>query len=171
MSAPESAATSPANSLEKDAAGKTPQPHYQVAWTAYIAPTFKLLLFLFISLIVASQSRIWVGVVLALFFTGRYVLAILYRRSLRLYADSEGVWVFSGIFPWNSGVGGVKWRDLDEAVFYQGFISWLCKSYDVRISHRFTKSGEIILDSIARGDEAVMHINALHKVFLEQHSA
>lgn len=74
-----------------------------------------------------------------------------------------GVWVYSGILPWNKGVAGVKWRDLDEAVYFQSMGSWLFKSYSVRIGHRFTKSSEILLSHWARGHEAAMAINGQHQ--------
>ena len=81
-------------------------------------------------------------------------------RSVQLYYDDVGVWMFSGVLPWKKGVAGVKWRDMDEATFEQGFWSWISGSYTIRIGHRFTKSSEIKLTNIARGKEAVATLNA-----------
>ena len=81
-------------------------------------------------------------------------------RSVQLYYDDVGVWVFSGVLPWKKGVAGVKWRDMDEATFEQGFWSWITGSYTIRIGHRFTKASEIRLTSIARGKDAVATLNA-----------
>jgi hypothetical protein len=83
-------------------------------------------------------------------------------RSYKLYYDDVGVWVYSGILPWKKGVLGVKWRDLDEALYYQTFWSWLFKSYSVRIGHRFTKSSEIFLTHMAQGNASAMAINSQH---------
>ena len=81
-------------------------------------------------------------------------------RSVQLYHDDVGVWVYSGVLPWKKGVAGVNWRDMDEATFEQNFWSWLTGSYTVRIGHRFTKASEIVLTQIARGKDAVGKLNA-----------
>jgi hypothetical protein len=81
-------------------------------------------------------------------------------RSVQLYFDDVGVWVYAGILPWKKGVAGVKWRDMDEATFEQNFWSWVTGSYTVRIGHRFTKASEIVLTQIAGGKDAVGKLNA-----------
>lgn len=90
-----------------------------------------------------------------------YRIALL--RSVLLYVDDVGVWVHAGVLPWKKGVTGVKWRDVDEATYAQGFWSWLTRSYMVRIGHRFTKSNEIVLTHIGGGKQAVGVINARHQ--------
>jgi len=87
-----------------------------------------------------------------------YRIALL--RSVLLYVDDAGVWVASGVLPWKKGVTGVKWRDVDEATYAQGFWSWLTRSYMVRVGNRFTKSNEIVLANIGGGKHAVGLINA-----------
>jgi hypothetical protein len=87
-------------------------------------------------------------------------------RSVQLYMDELGVWVHSGVLPWKTGVSGVKWRDMDEASFVNGFKSWATRSYTVRIGHRFTKGSEIVLTNIARGKEAVAIVNARHQALI-----
>jgi hypothetical protein len=84
-------------------------------------------------------------------------------RSVQLYYDDVGVWVHSGILPWKKGVTGVKWRDIDEATFVNGFVSWATRSYTVRIGHRFTRDSEIVLHHIAGGRQAVAEVNAVHQ--------
>ncbi len=74
---------------------------------------------------------------------------------MQLYYDDFGVWVTSGVLPWQKGVSGVKWRDMDEATYEQGFLSWITRSYTVRIGHRFTKASEIRLTNIARGKDVM----------------
>jgi hypothetical protein len=87
-------------------------------------------------------------------------------RSVQLYMDDLGVWVHAGVLPWKKGVSGVKWRDMDEATFMNGFTSWATRSYTVRIGHRFTKDSEIVLTKIARGKEAVATVNARHQAMI-----
>lgn len=65
----------------------------------------------------------------------------------------------SGVFPWNTGISGLQWRDLGQAGFTQGFSSWALRSYDVRVSHRFTTGAELHVPHVHRGNLAVEHIN------------
>lgn len=87
-------------------------------------------------------------------------------RSVQLYMDDLGVWVHAGVLPWKKGVSGVKWRDMDEATFVNGFTSWATRSYTVRIGHRFTKDSEIVLTNIAHGKDAVGVVNARHQALI-----
>jgi hypothetical protein len=93
-----------------------------------------------------------------------YRIALL--RSVLLYVDDVGVWVHAGVLPWKKGVYGVKWRDMDEATYAQGFWSWLTRSYMVHIGHRFTKANEIVLTHIGGGKQAVVTINARHQAMV-----
>lgn len=91
---------------------------------------------------------------------------LLLLRSVQLYYDDVGVWVYSGILPWKKGLSGVKWRDMDEATFVQGFWSWATRSYTIRIGHRFTKASEIVLTNIAGGKDAVASLNARQQALI-----
>ena len=129
---------------------------------------------------VAALAVILFGVLLPLAFSWHEMaaLAVLilsallvgYRfllvRSVQLYMDDLGVWVHAGVLPWKQGVTGVKWRDMDEATFVNGFTSWAARSYTVRIGHRFTKGSEIVLTNIARGKDAVALVNARHQALI-----
>lgn len=130
------------------------------SWIAY-AGTLLLALILFggvlplafmwneiAALVVLVVSAIWVG------------FRVLSLRSVQLYYDDIGIWLYQGILPWKKGVSGVKWRDMDEATFENGFWSWATRSYTVRIGHRFTKASEIVVTNIAGGKTAVATLNA-----------
>lgn len=80
----------------------------------------------------------------------------------RIFIDSEGIWARSGILPWNKGYAGVKWRDLDEAVYQPGLVSWLFDSYTVVLTHRYSKQFELRMNHIAKGREIASRINATH---------
>lgn len=84
-------------------------------------------------------------------------------RSVQLYIDELGVWVHAGVLPWKKGITGVKWRDMAEATYVNGFKSWATGSYTIRIRHRFTRGGDIVLTNIARGKQAVASLNARHQ--------
>lgn len=98
------------------------------------------------------------------------ILALLNLRSIKLYIDEEGVWAYSGIFPWSKGSFGIKWRDLDTALYMTGFLSWACKSYTITVSHRFTKDSEIVLKNVYKGDQFVKQVNTLHQYYLEENN-
>ena len=87
--------------------------------------------------------------------------SVLMTRSLRLFTDENGVWMESGVLPWEKGVRGVQWRDIGAAGFTQGFGSWLLRSYDVVITNRFSAGTELRLPNVLRGNLAVEHINGV----------
>jgi hypothetical protein len=126
------------------------------SWVTYIFPLLIGLAFLVL--------LIFTGLILSIIPILICVYIALMSRSYYLYIDENGVWVFSGIFPWNKGVRGVKWRDLDEAIFYTGLASWVLKCFTIKIRNRFTKDSEITLSYMDLGDLAVTRINAEIKV-------
>jgi hypothetical protein len=133
------------------------------SWTAYLGVAFMafLLLLLITPLVWSSSTGAGIVVLLASSLFLAYKFAVL--KSYQLYMDANGIWCFSGVLPWNKGVRGVKWRDLDEDIYFQGMASWAFKSYTIRIGHRFTKSSEVVLAHMTRGDQAVMQINQQHQ--------
>lgn len=96
------------------------------------------------------------GLVAAVAWT-TYSIAL--TNSVRLFTDANGVWVQSGVFPWEKGLRGIQWRDVGQAAYIQGFASWALRSYDVHVSHRFTVAAELYLRNLHRGNLAVEHIN------------
>jgi len=133
------------------------------AWTAYIGSVLLAVMLFGAALPFAFRysELAAAGVLVASALVVGYRIMLI--RSVQLYYDDVGVWLYSGILPWSKGVQGVKWRDMDEATFVQSFWSWLFKSYTIRIGHRFTKSSEIVLASMARGKDAVTTLNAHHQ--------
>lgn len=88
-------------------------------------------------------------------------------RKIMFYYDNEGLWFSSGILPWRKGVNGIKWRDLDEALYSSGFLGWAFNSYYVVISHRFTKGVEISMKDIKYGNIFVQEVNEAHQKHIE----
>jgi hypothetical protein len=129
------------------------------AWTAYVVPT--VFTIVAVSLIayfmwnrdpMISAAAIWIVLMGYGYIFGK-------TRSFKLYMDESGVWIFHGVLPWRRGSYGVKWRDLDEAIYYTGFMAWFFSSYTVTVSHRFTRENEIILTHMYKGNKAVELIN------------
>jgi hypothetical protein len=134
---------------------------YKMSWTAYIRPVIVFLVMLLIGVALLGTS-VWFAATIIAAAVCLFVFNVLSIRSLVLYTDDRGVWVYSGILPWSKGTSGVKWRDLEDAVYFPNFLSWLFKSYTIRVGHRFTKTSEIVLPHIHCGHDAVVHINELH---------
>jgi hypothetical protein len=146
---------------------------FRLSWVAYLreilAFVVRLLLCAIVTTLIALglerfaqiPAMTWLpglGLVAALGWTA-YSVAL--TRSVRLFTDENGVWMQSGVFPWEKGISGVQWRDLGQAGYTQGFISWALRSYDVKISHRFTTGAEVYLRNVNRGNLAVEHINSV----------
>lgn len=133
------------------------------SWTAYVRVVLIGIVLLLVVTPLAFSASVVAGIVVLAVSLAFIVYQFLLLKSFHLYFDDVGVWVYSGVLPWNKGVAGVKWRDLDEAVYFQSMSSWLFKSYSIRIGHRFTKSSEILLSHWGSGHEAVMSINGQHQ--------
>ena len=131
------------------------------SWIAYLGAFIQLVVALSLLAAVLVWHHEWWP---AITVTGLIAMSfIVYRwrllSSVRLYYDDIGVWIYSGVLPWKRGLSGVKWRDLDEAVFTNSFWSWLSGSYTVQVRHRFTKANEIDENNMAHGKQAVITIN------------
>ncbi|MGE6322732.1 hypothetical protein ACQKEF_21085 [Pseudomonas oryzihabitans] len=156
---------------------------YRLSWVPY-AKTLIAFIAILVALFIVSvsvwnsvstdQSRhtvIGLAVTGLLFAIGATTYKILYLRSVYLYTNDTGVWLFRGVLPWQRAYWGVKWRDIEAAAFYPGFLSWILRSYTVRVGHRFTRTSEIVLGHVARGDRAVDHINSLHQAMVRNEEA
>ena len=154
------------------AAESSPFLSFKVSWVGYVALIWKSVLRVLllgglaalVNMVIqrsgggGSPMLVWVGVAFALVWV---VYDFFYLRTMTLYTDDSGVWLHSGIFPWQRGVAGVKWRDISEATFQMGFVSWMLRSYSVRVGNRFTQGAELFLPNIHRGNLAVEHINSI----------
>ena len=132
------------------------------SWVAYVGV---ILLGVIATLLAAMfgvtfhSNHLLIGLVYAVVMA--YVIyRVCYIKSHHLYFDDTSVWFFSGIFPWNRGVYGVKWRDISEAVYYTKFWSWALNSYEIRVGHRFTNESELRISNMKAGNNAVAMINA-----------
>ena len=136
------------------------------SWTAYAGTFMIAVLLFFAALPLAFKYNTRAALVVLIgsaLIVGYRVLTI---RSYQLYYDEAGVWLASGILPWKKKLMGVKWRDMDEAVYETNFWSWLFQSYTVRVSQRYTQDIEIHATGMARGKDAVAALNARHQELL-----
>jgi hypothetical protein len=151
---------------------------YRLSWLAYVNAILTSFFFVVVSLGIGTwtfkeaqtETAFRMGMTASVFVLvialGMCVYNVLFLKSVRLYTDDLGVWLYRGILPWSRGVRGVKWRDIEDATCYMGFFSWMFRSYTVRIGHRFTKTSEIIVPNLAQGHKAVEHINQRHQTIL-----
>lgn len=131
------------------------------SWIAYVGILVRTLLLTGLCAAVIYWQPAYWRIVAAILLVGLVFIGyqVLLLRSYRLYYDEAGVWIYSGVLPWKRGVAGVKWRDLDEAIFVNSFWSWISRSYSVQLKHRFTKAVEIGESNMANGRQAVVTIN------------
>ena len=144
---------------------------FRLSWVAYVREFWAFLIRLLLCGILATvislgldrfahmRTESWLpvlGLVAAIAWT---VYSVLLTKSVRVFTDENGVWMQSGVFPWEKGITGVQWRDLGQAGYTPGFASWALRSYDVRITHRFTTGSELFVRNVHRGNLAVEHIN------------
>lgn len=118
----------------------------------------------------AAQARSHGMVMAGLLALALWSLVVAYRvavvRSVRLSTNDDGVYIEHGIVPWARHGHGVKWRDLEGAAHFGGFMSWALKSHTVRISHRFTQSSEIVIGHVGRAGDVVNQINDIHRAMI-----
>ncbi|NWA64086.1 hypothetical protein HX773_24620 [Pantoea sp. B9002] len=135
---------------------------YRMSIMAYIKPVGIFLIFFLIGFSLSQSVNQLASLAgYLIFFMALIKLScdFIYTKTLRLYLNQDGVFMYRGIFPWTKGVVGTIWRDISDANYYTGFINWATKSYRVRVGHRFTKTSEIIIPHVKNGHEAVMEIN------------
>lgn len=125
---------------------------YRKSWSAYIAPTILIVIFILPLVTIPLIIIPWL-----------WILSI---RKYKLYTDESGVWISYGLFPWTKGFSGVKWRDLNECTLVNNFSSWLLRSYTVLVTHRYTKTDEVVMTHTRFGKMAVLEINGLHQKLL-----
>lgn len=150
---------------------------YGLSWVAYVRPLVVAVFFAlvggFISIAFEPQwsavgiEKQWVAVAAGVLAVLWLVYQVLYIRSVRLYTNETGVWLYQGVFPWQKGIFGVKWRDVDGAAYHKGFISWICRSYVVQVGHRYTKANELVVPHVGKGHQFVEHVNQEHQAHLQ----
>lgn len=135
---------------------------YSMSWLAYIRPFFTFLIIGIIGFALSNSMTTAIsiiGYIVIIFSVVFLILRFIYLKTLRLFINEDGVYLFRGIFPWTKGITGTTWRDISDANYYTGLISWASTSYRVRIGHRFTKTSELIIPHIKNGNNAVVIIN------------
>jgi hypothetical protein len=128
------------------------------SWVAYVWLVFIAGLAVFCAPLLWTWNP-WAGVAAGAVSFAFVLYNVLHTHSCKLYCDDVGVWVQQGVMPWNKGVVGVKWRDIDEATYRQSLASWLTRSHTLRVGHRFTRSSEIQLTNMSGAREAVVRVN------------
>ncbi|MGC6389539.1 hypothetical protein ACMV8I_18035 [Ewingella sp. S1.OA.A_B6] len=148
--------------MELDSTSNLSGTIYKMSWVAYIKPVFIFIILFSIAISMEySTNKIFetIGVVLMIACSANFICQMMFIWGAKVIINDDGVWFFRGIFPWTKGAIGTAWRDMADAEYFTGFISWLVKSYRIRVAHRFTKTSEIIIPHIRNGNKAVIQIN------------
>lgn len=148
-------------------------PVFRLSWVAYLRELWsfgvRLLVFTVIATLLSlgldrfggMQTEAWLPLLGVLPTIAVTAYSVMFIKSVRLFTDETGVWMQSGVFPWEKGITGVQWRDVGQASYTQGFASWALRSYSVRVSHRFTTDSELYLRHVSHGNLAVEHVNGV----------
>ena len=76
----------------------------------------------------------------------------------KLVIDDSGVYQMGGFMPWNNGIRGLDWKEIEHAYFYDNFFSWSFQSYSISLKRRFSDNS-VFFNDIHRGKKAVSDIN------------
>lgn len=139
---------------------------YHMSFMAYVRPVLIFIFFLIVGFVFSQEKNIsfsLVGYGLIFFGLLNFFCSFKFIKTLKLFYNDDGVYLIRGIFPWTKGVVGTLWRDISDAEYFTGFVSWSTKSYRVRIGHRFTKTSELIIPHVKNGNKAVIEINEIIK--------
>jgi hypothetical protein len=82
------------------------------SWTAYVRIALVALIALSIDSAIFHSSTL-AGILIFIVISAFAVYCFMEIRSVELYCDDSGVWLCAGVFPWNKGTRGVKWRDIE----------------------------------------------------------
>jgi hypothetical protein len=86
--------------------------------------------------------------------------------SCQLYYDRQGIWFQSGFLPWDKGLVGIDWVDTQGCLCSVGLRSWLSRSSQIVVNHRFSDRRKLVLNDMTNGRNTCITINALHQDFL-----
>lgn len=137
---------------------------YTLSWLAYVRPLIVSVVIGVVGLIIAGiAERQWLIGAAVIIAIAWLIYQVMYLRSIKLFANDSGVWIYQGVLPWQKGFNGVKWRDVDGALYSRGFISWACGSYAIHVGHRYTKGCEIAIPHVRHGHRFVEYVNDEHQ--------
>lgn len=141
--------------------------HCRVAWIAYVRPVFMLALLIFVALGAQRYMPQWALPVwgAAAVACAGLIYHICLLRTVCLYADETGVWLYRGLLPWRRGAMVIKWRDMEDAAFVSGFVGWLLNANTVRVGNRFDHRHDLVMPLARNGREVATQLNALHSRF------
>jgi len=144
-------------------------------WTAYYKPIISLYFYCLIFILIgyfyeAFRLNIYGNDVVNLEFARLILfLFIILKHAIWIYAvrrrymriDEDGVWYYKGIFPWTVTIDGLTWKNLEYSWIIQGFVSWVLRSWTVRVVHRYNSDKRFEVRHMPQ--EAVALINNMAK--------
>lgn len=138
------------------------------SWAAYVPTALMaaVALFGFTPFLWNSVRPLAITIAAVALLTASYTIMLL--RSYHLFMDDAGVWLDRGILPWNKGVIGVRWRDMANAVYFNSFMSWVCRAWSIEVQHRFTQGNALFVSQLHYGRDAVAQINSAHQDYLRR---
>lgn len=131
---------------------------FKISWTRYaLQAGVWLVVFGFLLLLKGVFGGI--AILLAIAWTAWIALQIFENYKTEIVIDDKGVWVYTGVLPWNKGKYGLNWRDISDAGYRTSFFSWAFNCYTVTVKHRYTRDHHLVLPHLTKGRELVAQIN------------
>jgi uncharacterized membrane protein YdbT with pleckstrin-like domain len=79
---------------------------FAMSWIAYVSPIIIFLILFSIGVALFINTYKIAGIIVSLIAIVLVTFQFLSIRSITLYTDDDGVWVYRGILPWSKGVSG-----------------------------------------------------------------
>ena len=79
---------------------------FAMSWIAYVRPIIIFLIIFSIGVALFANTYKIAGIIVSLIAIVLVTFQFLSIRSITLYTDDDGVWVYRGILPWSKGVSG-----------------------------------------------------------------
>ena len=136
------------------------EERYTKVYRASVFEYLKRAIIIFvISSIVLSIGGGWISWSIVAILVAILGVGFANLNSCGVYMDEAGVWYYQGFLPWSKGRYGIGWQDCGGAGYTLNFSSYIFKSYDITINHRFTNTSNLVIKNIHRGDEFVGLVN------------
>lgn len=95
--------------------------------------------------------------ILTLLYLAGFGYVLYQTRQCKAFVDKDGVWFYSGLFPWTRGIRGVRWENFDQAQFRPGMFSWMFCTYTVYLKDRY--GGTVVIKNLYNGRDWSSSVN------------
>lgn len=131
----------------------------RLSWVAYVGLVVKVGLGIGLGYLLMPFNFV-IGMLLISLCTVLGLYHVLQKMTVVIFADDNGVWCSRGLLPWQKGVTGVKWRDVNEGLTSVGLLPYITGAYRVVVTNRYTQTIEIAVNHTNGGHQFVAAVNS-----------